>query len=75
MTPPDRPTLLAWYNRWQAIRKAAYQELLASYTPEQRALVRRMNHAGRQAAFIKDWLWQPERRKTLPEEPPAEGEG
>ena len=31
---PDAPTLHAWGRRWQAIRRAAYAELVASYTPE-----------------------------------------
>lgn len=34
--PPTYEELRAWAKRWQAIRKAAYAELIASYTPEQK---------------------------------------
>lgn len=70
MTTPTRTTVAAWFARWQAIRKDAYQQLLASYTPEQRELVRRMNKAGSEANYIRQWLHRPERCKRLPVEPP-----
>ena len=47
MTHPDRTTLNAWSDRWHTIKLAAYRELVASYTPEQRAIIARMTQAAR----------------------------
>ena len=77
--PSDAATLHTWGLRWRAIQRQAYQELVASYTPEQREFLRRMNHAARQ----KQLCWQrarfPEGASgkrggvvAWPEEPPRE---
>ena len=75
---PDAATLDAWGRRWRAIRLAAYRELVASYTPEQREIIRRMTEAARQQRLCSDRARYPEGRQrkhpTLiawPEEPPA----
>lgn len=55
---PDRATLAAWANAWDAERKAAYKELVASYTPEQRAIIARMTEAARQQRLCwARWKW------------------
>lgn len=46
---PDPATLRAWAVAWSQRKREAYQELVASYTPEQRAIIRRMNEASRQS--------------------------
>ncbi len=78
MPHPDPATLRAWATRWREIRLAAYKELVASYTPEQRALVRRMNHASHQRRLCQGRARWPEgatgKHPTLivwPDEPPA----
>ena len=75
---PDAATLDAWWRRWRAVKLAAYQELVASYTPEQRAIIARMNEAQRQQRLCADRARYPEGRQrthpTLcawPDEPPA----
>lgn len=70
-TPTD---LKAWLKRWTAIKKSAYAELVASYTPEQQEIVRRMNHAARQAELCKRRIISPagysgDRTVAWPEEP------
>ena len=45
---PDRATLARWGAARDAERKAAYRELVASYTAEQREIIRRMTEAARQ---------------------------
>lgn len=74
MTTPPPPDLKAWLKRWTAIKKSAYAELVASYTDEQREIVRRMNHAGRQAELCKRRIISPTgysdaRTVAWPEEP------
>ena len=78
MPRPDAPTLYAWSRRWQAIQRTAYAELVASYTPEQHEIVRRMTEATRQQRLCADRARYPEGRQrahpTLcawPDEPPA----
>ena len=77
--PSDAATLYAWARRWSAVRAAAYRELVASYTPEQRELVRRMNYAGAQKALCWQRAHFPEGRSgkrggvvAWPDEPPTE---
>ena len=76
---PDAPTLYAWSRRWQAIQRAAYAELVASYTDEQREVLRRMTEAKRQARLCRERARWPEGGSgergmvvAWPEEPPAE---
>lgn len=74
---PTQTDLKAWLSRWTAIKKSAYAELVASYTPEQKEIVRRMNHAGRQATLCKHRIvspfgWSGDRTVAWPEEPAAE---
>lgn len=79
-TPGERPdpaTLERWWRQWDAIAKAAYVELVASYTPEQRAIIARMNEAKRQARLCNDRIRYPEGRQRVhvklcawPTEPP-----
>ena len=76
---PDAPTLYAWGRRWQAIRRAAYAELVAGYTPEQREVIRRMTEAKRQARLCRERARWPEGGSgergmvvAWPEEPPTE---
>jgi len=76
---PDAPTLCAWSRRWQAIQRAAYAELVASYTPEQREVIRRITEAKRQASLCRERTRWPEGGSgergmvvAWPEEPPAE---
>lgn len=78
MTHPDRATLNAWSSRWHAIKLAAYRELVASYTPEQRAIIARMTQAARNEKLCGPRAKYPEgtsqKRGDLvawPEEPPA----
>lgn len=47
MNQPDAATLAAWQRQWHAIKRAAYAELAASCTPEQRAIIARMTEAAR----------------------------
>ena len=54
MPRPDAPTLYAWSRRWQAIQRAAYAELVAGYTPEQREVIRRMTEAKRQRRLCRE---------------------
>lgn len=75
---PDAATLRAWGHRWRAAKLAAYRELVASYTDEQRAIIRRMTEAQRQQRLCSDRARWPEGRQgthpTLcawPDEPPA----
>jgi hypothetical protein len=75
---PTKAELKAWLARWQAIKKAEYAALVESYTEEQREMVRRMNHAGRQAELCKNRLAFPDGatgkrtdQVAWPEEPPA----
>lgn len=73
---PDAATLAAWQRRWNAIKLAAYAELAASYTPEQRAIIARMTEAGRNERLCKSRRKAPDGRSGLrhvawPEEPPA----
>ena len=79
MRTPDPATLCAWSRRWQAIQRAAYAELVASYTPEQREVIRRMTEAKRQARLCRERARWPEGGSgergmvvAWPEEPPAE---
>ena len=74
---PDAPTLHAWGRRWQAIQKAAYAELVASYTSEQREVIRRMTEAKRQRRLCRERARWPEGGSgergmvvAWPEEPP-----
>lgn len=74
---PDPATLRAWGRRWRAIKLAAYRELVASYTPEQREIVARMHHASHQGSLCGQRARFPDgstgkRRAVVawPEEPP-----
>lgn len=78
MPQPDAATLTRWGRRWRALRLAAYADLVASYTPEQQAMARRMYAAGAQERLCKERAAWPEgasgKRATLvvwPDEPPA----
>jgi hypothetical protein len=78
MTTPTKEELKAWLRRWQAIKLAEYAALVESYTEEQRELVRRMNHAARQAELCKQRLQFPDGatgkrsdQVAWPEPPPA----
>ena len=62
MPQPDRATLNHWRARWDALAKAARAELVASYTPEQRAIVARMTEARRQARLAAARARWPEGR-------------
>lgn len=72
---PDSATLKRWHAEYQCRAHDAYATLVASYTPEQRELVRQMNHARRQATLCADRYRKPESKwgRTLawPKEPPA----
>ena len=77
MNQPDAAALDAWADRWEAVRAQAYRDLVASYTPEQRALVTLIGHAARQKKLCHDRARWPEgstgKHPTLirlPEEPP-----
>lgn len=60
---PTTEELQAWYEAWKRRRAAAYQRLVKSYTPAQRALVAEMNHCVNQAGLCKDReLWPTGRR-------------
>ena len=79
MSHPDRATLNAWSRRWHAIKLAAYKELVASYTPEQRAIIARMTKAARNEKLCGARARYPagmsgERGSLVawPEEPPGE---
>jgi hypothetical protein len=74
---PDAETLFAWAKAWEALRSAAYRELVASYTPEQRAIITRMHHAAHQKKLCYQRARWPEgaTRKHVslivwPQEPP-----
>lgn len=73
---PDPATLRAWAVAWSQRKKAAYRELVASYTPEQGEIIRRMNEASHQSRLCWKRLAKPEghtgqRRVAWPDEPPA----
>ena len=73
---PDAATLDAWWQRWRAVKLAAYRELVASYTPEQRAIIARMNEASRQQRLCSGRARWPEgydgkHYVVWPDEPPA----
>lgn len=77
MPSPSPDTLYAWADRWSKIRADAYAALVASYTPEQRALMATMNHASHQKKLCWDRARWPEgstrKHPTLirwPDEPP-----
>ena len=77
--PSDAATLHTWGLRWQAIQRAAYAELVAGYTPEQREVIRRMTEAKRQARLCRERARWPEGSQgthpsecAWPEEPPTE---
>ena len=77
--PSDAATLHTWGLRWRAIQRQAYQELVASYTPEQREVIRRMTEAKRQARLCRERARWPEGSQgthpsecAWPEEPPTE---
>lgn len=61
---PDRPTLTKWADAWDALAKAANAELVASYTPEQRAIIARRTEALRQARLCSQRLRWPEGRQA-----------
>ena len=65
-TDPARPTteeLQTWSKVWKQRRAAAYQRLVKSYTPAQRAIVAEMNHCVNQAGLCKEReLWPAGRR-------------
>lgn len=62
MQRPDPATLRAWAIAWSQRQKDAYRELVASYTPEQRAIIRRINEAKRQSRLCWQRLAKPEGR-------------
>jgi len=73
----DGAKLTEWAAQWNAVRRAAYAELVASYTPEQRALVERINEASRQERLCNERRKWPEGRTgkhaglvAWPREPP-----
>lgn len=77
MPHPGSETLYRWGRRWRAIKRATYAELVASYTPEQREIIRRMNEAARQQHLCNARARWPEgasgKHPTLvawPDEPP-----
>lgn len=72
---PDAVTLAVWQRRWSAIRAAAYRDLVATYTEEQRAIIVRVNEAARNEKLCKARLRSPDgysglRHVAWPEEPP-----
>lgn len=72
---PDAATLAAWQCSWHAVKVAAYQELVATYTPEQLAIIARMTEAARNEKLCKARRRSPEgysglRHVAWPEEPP-----
>lgn len=78
MTAPDRATLRAWQRRWHAIQVAAHAELVASYTPEQRAIIARRTHAISQSRLCARRIRFPDGRDggsankvAWPDEPPT----
>ena len=48
MMQTDPATLRKWAIAWEKLRSAANRELVASYTPEQRAIIARRTEAARQ---------------------------
>lgn len=71
---PDAATLAAWQRRWSAIRAAAYRDLVATYTEEQRTIISRMTQAARNEKLCKARLRSPDgysgmRHVAWPEEP------
>lgn len=77
MYPADPATLGAWQRRWHAIKVAAYAELAATYTEEQRAIIARMTQAARNEKLCKARRASPDgwsglRHVAWPDEPPAE---
>ena len=76
-TVPTQQQLRAWQLRWHVIRNAMYRELIASYTPEQQQLIKRINRAtyqerlcGERARFPRGKTGKHQGLLSWPEEPP-----
>ncbi len=72
---PDAATLKQWEKRWRQLSSEMWSELVASFTPEQRALYERRNVAITQAKLCSDRIRQREpiaAKRTLawPKKPP-----
>lgn len=79
MNEPTYEQLKDWLKCWKATKAAAYAELTASYTDEQKAIIRHMTHAGRQAELCKRRMitrtgYSGDRTVAWPEEPPSAAE-
>jgi hypothetical protein len=63
MTQDTHPTpnqLDTWRKEWQRQKRQAYRDLVNSYTPEQRAIIARMNRAEWQAKLCGQRLRWPQ---------------
>ena len=74
---PTPEQLRIWSVAWRRRKAKLYQQLIASYTPEQRRIVAEMNEAGRNDRLARSRLRWPEgstgKATTLiawPEPPP-----
>ncbi len=56
---PTPEQLHQWHDAWNKIRRAAYADLVASYTPTQREIVARINEAQRNEARCKERMKRP----------------
>ena len=77
MNEPTYEQLKGWLEYWTKAKRNAYADLTASYTEEQREIIRRMNHAGRQAQLCRQRMisrygYSCKRKVAWPQEPPAE---
>ena len=77
MNEPTYEQLKTWLEYWTRAKKSAYADLTASYTDEQRAIIRRMNHAERQANLCRQRMicrygYSGKRKVAWPQEPPTE---
>lgn len=67
--PPTPDQLRRWRAIYRQQANDAYAALVASYTPEQQALVRRMNAARSAVALCTERLMKPDERLKWPIEP------
>ena len=57
--PPTPEELSQWRDAWRNIGLAAAAELMASYTPEQRAILARVTEANRQRRLCQERIRRP----------------
>lgn len=79
MTHPTPAQLREWEQRWRQIKAAASAQLRASYTPEQRRLLREISRIQRQIRLCQERRARPDSTLTgrrgpgeviWPDEPP-----